>query len=225
VPRKVVVLLSGGMDSATLAALQIKEGVQVAGLSVYYGQRHAKELEHAKELARILGLEHYTKVDLSSLLPLLAGPESSLTNPQVKVPLGHYAEESMKATVVPNRNMIMLSVAIGWAVTLNYNAVAFAAHAGDHAIYPDCRSEFVRAMMIVASIANYQPIDIISPFLAMGKHDIVSLGEILGVPWEQTWSCYQGRKYHCGQCGTCTERKEAFSLAGIVDPTIYEDTP
>jgi 7-cyano-7-deazaguanine synthase len=215
---KSVVLLSGGMDSTTLLADRVANGDEVSALSVFYGQRHKKELERAKQIAAHYSVPHRV-ADLSSIQPLLGG--SALTDPSIAVPHGHYAEDSMKITVVPNRNMIMLSVAIGWAVALEAEKVFFAAHAGDHSIYPDCRKEFVQAMSHVARIANYHSVVVWAPFLEMGKHDIAKLGHRLNVPWELTWSCYEGGRDHCGACGTCVERKEAFELAGIIDPTIY----
>jgi len=118
--------------------------------------------------------------------------------------------------------MIMLSVAIGWALSVKYEAVAYAAHTGDHAIYPDCRPEFVEAMDNAASLCDWHRIRIVRPFIAMTKTDIVRLGAELGVPFERTWSCYKGGRLHCGRCGTCVERREAFQTAGVHDPTTYE---
>ena len=125
----------------------------------------------------------------------------------------------MKATVVPNRNMIMLAVAGGWAISLRFDRVAFGAHGGDHAIYPDCRAEFADAMDAVLALADWHKIQLVRPFVGITKTDIVTLGAKLGVPFENTWSCYKGTELHCGRCGTCVERREAFHLAGIQDPT------
>jgi 7-cyano-7-deazaguanine synthase len=156
---------------------------------------------------------------LSNLRDVLPG--SSQTDSSVEVPHGHYAEESMKQTVVPNRNMILLSVAIGHAIAHKCDAVAYAAHAGDHAIYPDCRREFVQAMQGAAQLCDWRRIDLLSPFVDFSKADIVEQGELLGVDFSKTYSCYEGNEIHCGKCGTCTERKEAFELNSIKDPTQY----
>ena len=137
-------------------------------------------------------------------------------------PDGHYTDESMKATVVPNRNMLFLAVAASWAIAQGAAAVAYAAHAGDHAIYPDCRPEFVRAMSAALGLADWRQLELATPFINWDKGQIVRRGAELGVPFEKTWSCYRGGTAHCGTCGTCVERREAFSQAGIADPTIYE---
>ena len=160
-------------------------------------------------------------VDLSALRPLIAG-QSSLTNPFIEVPEGHYANVTMKATVVPNRNMILLAVAIGHAISLGYDAVAYGAHSGDHAIYPDCREVFAAAMSTAALLCDWREIKLLRPFVDITKADIVELGAELSVPYALTWSCYRGGELHCGKCGTCVERREAFELAGVEDPTEYQ---
>lgn len=214
---KTIVLCSGGLDSATLLYDLRRAGQELRGLSVDYGQRHSRELAAAAEICRQTGVEH-RQVDLTALNPLLAG--SALTD-AVPVPNGHYTDESMKITVVPNRNMLLLSVAIAWAVSLRFDAVAYAAHGGDHAIYPDCRPEFVEAMDRAAGLCDWHPVRILRPFVDRTKADLVRLGTALGVPYALTWSCYRGGDVHCGRCGTCVERREAFALAGVADPTIY----
>ncbi|MCB1120019.1 MAG: 7-cyano-7-deazaguanine synthase, partial [Verrucomicrobiae bacterium] len=140
-----------------------------------------------------------------------------------RVPHGHYEEENMKSTVVPNRNMILLSVATGWAVSLKADCVSYAAHAGDHAIYPDCREEFADALDKTMRLADWQEIYLNRPFVSWTKADIVRRGAELNVPFEKTWSCYEGGDQHCGRCGTCIERREAFHLAGVADPTEYSE--
>ena len=187
-------------------------------LSINYGQRHSRELEAARALCTELGVEHRV-ADLSGLSDLLAG--SALTSSDIEVPEGHYAEDNMKATVVPNRNMILLSVAAGWAISSKYDRIAYAAHSGDHAIYPDCRNEFAEALDGAIRLADWHEVSLYRPFVDMTKADIVSLGAKLGVPFEKTWSCYKGQDLHCGRCGTCVERREAFYLAGVEDPTTY----
>lgn len=219
---KTVVLLSGGMDSAALLYRHIeKDGAaEVLALSVNYGQRHARELVAAQDLASANGIDHEV-ADLTALRSLLSG--SALTDRRVPVPHGHYAAESMRQTVVPMRNLIFLSVAAGVAWARGASRVATAVHAGDHAIYPDCRPAFVASVSETCRLASEGFGDIVLsvPFLHCTKADIVRAGEKLGVPWGRTWSCYEGGLRHCGLCGTCTERREAFQLAGIADPTVY----
>jgi len=214
---KTILIYSGGIDSTVLLYHLRREGHGVRCLGINYGQRHLRELEAAKAICGRAKVE-YRMADLSALKPLLGG--SALTS-DLEVPEGHYAEESMKQTVVPNRNMIMLSVAIGWAVSLKSDAVAYAAHAGDHPIYPDCRPEFVEAMNAAAGLCDWRKIRIIHPFINKTKAEIVRRGAELAVPFDMTWSCYKGGQIHCGKCGTCVERREAFELAGIADPTAY----
>jgi 7-cyano-7-deazaguanine synthase len=157
--------------------------------------------------------------DLTPITPLLGN--NSLSSREIEVPEGHYEEESMKLTIVPNRNMIMLSVAIGWAVSLKYDAVAYGAHAGDHAIYPDCRPEFASAMDQAARLCDWQPIELLRPFVNDDKGDIAKRGHDLGVPFHLTWTCYKGEALHCGKCGACQERIEAFAKYQLDDPAVY----
>lgn len=222
--KSAVAAVSGGMDSVTMAHLLRERGVDLVILAVDYGQRHRRELSFAAATARRLGAV-CIQLDLSAAAPLLEG--SALTDLRVAVPDGHYTDESMRQTVVPNRNAILLSLATAVAVSRGADAVAFAAHAGDHAVYPDCRPAFVDAFATMARIANegFVPagFKILAPFIRMSKADIVSVGSDVGVPWADTWSCYRGGELHCGRCGTCVERREAFELAGLADPTAYED--
>ncbi|MDM8007211.1 MAG: 7-cyano-7-deazaguanine synthase QueC [Phycisphaerae bacterium] len=214
---RIVLIHSGGLDSTVLLYKLRADGHEVRCLGVDYGQRHRRELDAGQAICHDLGVE-YRIADLRGLRPLLAG--SALTD-DVPVPDGHYTDETMKATIVPNRNMIMLSAAIGWAVSLRYDAVAYAAHAGDHTIYPDCRPAFVEAVRSAARLCDWRPIELITPFVDQAKADIVRIGAGLGVPFERTWSCYKGGQVHCGTCGTCVERREAFEKAGLADPTVY----
>jgi 7-cyano-7-deazaguanine synthase len=216
---KALVLFSGGLDSTVLAAQLQADGVETRLLSIDYGQRHAKELDRAEKIAQALGLPHRI-LRLPDLGPLLGG--SSLTDDQVELPEGHYAEESMKATVVPNRNMILLALAGGHALSIGFDTIAYAAHAGDHTIYPDCRPEFADAMEKALGLADWQNLNLLRPFVNFGKEELVRKGNELGAPLQLTWSCYAGREKHCGKCGTCVERKEAFALAKVEDPTEYE---
>jgi len=215
---KSIVVHSGGLDSTVLLYQLVAQGDEVKALSIDYGQRHAKEIERAKTLANGLGVEHQI-ADLSSLKELLCG--SALTSAEVEVPEGHYAEENMKATVVPNRNMILLAVSAGWAISSGYDRVAYAAHSGDHAIYPDCRTEFADALDVAIQLADWSEISLYRPFVDLTKADLVKIGTELKVPFEKTWSCYKGGDLHCGRCGTCVERREAFHLANAPDPTTY----
>lgn len=220
---RTVAIVSGGMDSTTLA-YQLKEaGDELYMLSFNYGQKHAKELDYAMRTSVKLGIP-WNIVDLEGVGSLLG---SSLTLKDAPIPEGHYASENMKATVVPNRNAIMLSIATGVACSLNADRVAFAAHAGDHPIYPDCRPEFVESFTQMAHVANEGFIkpnfEVFAPYIDISKADIVSIGAQLHLPYEQTWSCYVGGDVHCGRCGTCVERKEAFRLSKVIDPTRYAD--
>lgn len=217
---KTVVIISGGMDSAALLYHLRHEGHIVRAMSFDYGQKHIRELKFAEELCGLLRVP-WSRVDLTGIAPLIAG-KSSQMRADIEVPEGHYAEESMKATVVPNRNMIMLAVAIGHAVAMECDAVAYGAHAGDHTIYPDCREPFAAAMSDAARLCDWRSIELLRPFVRMAKSQIAELGARLGVPFERTWSCYKGGEAHCGRCGTCIERREAFKLAKVEDPTSYE---
>jgi 7-cyano-7-deazaguanine synthase len=219
---KAIAIISGGLDSVTLAYLLHTEGYHLHLLSFDYGQRHKKELAFAELCAKRLNAE-FDIVDLSDIGKRLKG--SALTD-DISVPDGHYAAPNMALTVVPNRNAIMLSIAYGIAVAENAELVAMGAHGGDHFIYPDCRPEFIAAFESMQRHAvegfGHPKLRLEAPFLHLGKHQIVKLGCVLQVPYSDTWSCYKGREMHCGTCGTCVERKEAFELAGILDPTEYE---
>lgn len=217
-----VAVVSGGLDSAVLAHHLRAEGWALRLLSFDYGQRHAKELDCARALGSTLGARHDV-VDLSSAGRLLGG--SALTDDAVDVPDGHYTDESMRSTVVANRNAIFTDVAVGVAVAEGAEAVGLGIHAGDHPIYPDCRPAFVEAAERLARVANEgfaaDGFRVLAPFLEWSKADIVRRGADLDVPFAATWSCYKGAAVHCGTCGTCVERREAFELAGVPDPTEY----
>ena len=220
-------MVSGGLDSSVMAHLLHAQGHALHAVSFDYGQRHRRELDFARAMAAALGAP-WELVDLraAGVTRFLAG--SALTDDAVAVPEGHYADESMRATVVPNRNAMMLAIACCLAGSSRADAVALAVHGGDHPVYPDCRPEFVRAFEAMERLAMQGMADelqILAPFVQMSKADIVTVGAGLDVPFEQTWSCYNGRELHCGRCGTCYERREAFALAGVADPTQYETVP
>lgn len=217
---KVVLAYSGGLDSTVLLYWLRKTGVDVKCLSVDYNQRHITELNHGKRITDMLGVEHKI-VNLPGVRELLKG--SSQTDFNVDVPEGHYAEESMKQTVVPNRNMLLLALCGAWAVSTKSDGVYYAAHAGDHAIYPDCRPEFVVAMGLALDLCDWHKLFLGVPFLGFSKSHIIEMGNGLEVPFGMTWTCYKGGEKHCGKCGSCTERKEAFILAKVSDPTIYQE--
>lgn len=218
---KTLVVCSGGMDSVTLAHKVHKENELLALLSFDYGQRHRKELDCAKHCADDLGVEHIL-IDISGIGAKLTG--SALTD-DVAVPDGHYAEETMKITVVPNRNAIMLTIAFGIAAARGADAVAAAVHGGDHFIYPDCRPGFVEAFETMQrhALEGMNDIRLYTPFVRSSKGDIAAESARLGVDHSRSWSCYKGGEIHCGRCGTCVERREAFHLAGAPDPTEYAD--
>jgi 7-cyano-7-deazaguanine synthase len=209
------------LDSVTLAHKVATERALTRLVSFDYGQSHKKELDYARRCAERLGVPHDV-VDITVIGRLLTGSALTGGGP---VPDGHYAEETMRSTVVPNRNAIMLSIAFGVAAAEKADAVAAAVHGGDHFIYPDCRPDFIHAFETMQSHAleGFAQISLYTPFLTIGKAGIVGEGERLGVPFAETWSCYKGGGVHCGRCGTCVERREAFDLAGVDDPTVYED--
>ena len=220
--RSCVAVVSGGLDSAVLAHHLRADGWQLRLLSFDYGQRHVVEVDHARGLAAAMDVRHDV-VDLRSAGALLSG--SALTDDTVEVPDGHYTDESMRTTVVANRNAIFAMVATGVAVADGARAVALGVHAGDHFIYPDCRPPFVAAAEHLARVANEgflaEAFQILAPFVSWSKADIVRRGAELDVPFAATWSCYRGGAAHCGTCGTCVERIEAFAVAGVADPTEY----
>lgn len=219
---KTVVVCSGGLDSVTLAHLVADTRDLTRLVSFDYGQRHAKELEFAARAATRLGVPHDV-IDMRGIGAVLTG--SALTQDDVDVPDGHYAEDTMRITVVPNRNAIMLTVAYGIAAAHGDNAVATAVHGGDHFIYPDCRPEFTRAFEVMQNHAldGYANVSLFTPFVDIPKAEIVTIGARHNVPFGDTWSCYKGGVNHCGRCGTCVERREAFAIAGVDDPTTYDD--
>lgn len=219
--KKAVIIASGGMDSTTLLYDILDRGYAVYALSVDYGQRHSKELEFIKKTCKKLKVPHKV-ADLSSVGKELLSA-SALTSKKISIPEGDYREEGMKLTVVPNRNMILLSLAVGYAVNIGAGKVFYGAHAGDHAIYPDCRREFVEAMKGAIRLADWKKIELEAPYIDLDKGDIAIKGKGLGVDYSLTWTCYKGQKKACGKCGACRERLEAFQKAEMEDPVEYEE--
>lgn len=226
--KEAIVVMSGGMDSATALFFTLNnivhEPSEVLAVSFNYGQRHKKELNYARALCEDMSVDHRL-VDITSINELVQG--SALTQQDVEVPDGHYTEENMRITVVPNRNAIMSNIAIGAAVATGASSLVLGVHAGDHAIYPDCRSIFIDKLQDLAHVANEGFINpdfmVATPFIFLEKKDIVSVGEGYKLPWKKTWTCYKGGQIHCGRCATCVERLEAFYLAGVEDPQDFED--
>lgn len=216
-----VVLLSGGMDSVAVLYETLQTSKVVAALSFHYGSKHNdKEIPFAAYHAQKFGVPHLV-IPLDFVGKYFA---SDLLTSGGDIPKGHYEEASMKKTVVPFRNGIMLAVAAGFAESREARALVIAAHAGDHAIYPDCREEFMSSMGVAIQLGTYANVDLRRPFIDLTKAQIAARGAELGVDFAQTWSCYKGREIHCGECGTCVERREAFLLANVPDPTVYAST-
>ncbi len=241
-PRRnqAVLIVSGGMDSCVLAHYYASAGFNLHLLSFNYGQKHVKELTYAeKYIAHLRGrFSHGTQAiqiayDIIELpiSRLLTDSDSALINSERTMPHGHYTDDSMKATVVPYRNPNMLLQAATVAWNDHANVVAYAAHQGDYAQYPDCRKVFVDAFNgMIATAMNSQDVEVETPFMRFTKAQIARLGASLNVPFELTWSCYEGGNEglgdkHCGSCGTCVERYESFKLAGVPDPTVYASDP
>lgn len=227
---KAVVVISGGLDSSVLLhkVHQTYPFYELHGISFDYGQKHVKELNYAKYQCDDVGATHHV-VDMNFLGKLYAdaGSHSSLISANDAVPEGHYGEANMKSTVVPNRNMIMMSIAAGLAVSLDARMLASGVHAGDHFIYPDCRPIFFGRLEMTIIAANEGFLDpsfeVWTPYIHRTKNDIALDAFRLGVDIANTWSCYKGGDLHCGRCGTCVERQEAIASTGHEDPTSYED--
>lgn len=215
---KVIPIVSGGLDSVAMVHELVHQHTEIPiVVSFDYGQRHRRELDFAALCAARFDAEHRV-IDLTEIL---AGMTSALTSDAVEVPDGHYAEESMKATIVPGRNLLMIAATAAVAVNEHADAVAVGVHGGDHFIYPDCRPNFI--VGAAHALHHGYDLDLSAPFLDKDKTHIAARADQLAVPIGLTWSCYRGGVVHCGRCGTCWERVEALSLAGVVDPTEYED--
>ena len=214
----VAVLLSGGLDSTTALHWAHRRHTVVCALSFDYGSNHAvRELECARRQAEQLGIP-YHQIDLHSISAHL---ESALLSGAEAIPSADYAEDNLKQTVVPFRNGIFLAIAAGIAESKGAEGIVIAAHGGDHALYPDCREDFMSAMASAIELGTYARLKILRPFIANTKAEITAIGAKLGVDFSHTYSCYCGGELHCGQCATCRERRESFAAAGIPDPTVY----
>lgn len=213
-----IIIVSGGMDSVTLL-YDYKDRIAL-GISFDYGSNHnAKEIPFAKLHCERLGIKHIT-IPLDFMHQYF---KSSLLEGADAIPEGHYQDENMKSTVVPFRNGIMLAIAAGMAESYGLSHVMIANHGGDHAIYPDCRPEFISAMSNATEAGSYNGVTVLAPYTNITKGDIARRGKKLGIDYNETWSCYKGGEKHCGKCGTCVERKEALHYAGIEDTTEYEE--
>lgn len=218
---KVCVLLSGGMDSVAVLYDAMRSHEVVGCLSFDYGAKHNhKEIPFAIWHSEKNNIKHHT-VSLGFVNELF---KSDLLKSGGDIPEGHYEEDNMKSTVVPFRNGIMLSIAAGFAESEEAEGLVIAAHSGDHAVYPDCREDFMKSMGDAIRSGTYVDIELLRPFISMRKEDIAKLGDELGVDFAKTWSCYKGEEIHCGKCGTCVERREAFIISGVADPTEYLDS-
>lgn len=216
---KLIVLLSGGLDSTTLLYHMQCNHEIVAALSFDYGAKHNhRELPLAAYHCKKFGISHVT-IPMTFINDYFS---SDLLKSGGTIPEGHYAASNMKSTVVPARNAIMLSIAAGFAESQKAEGIAYGAHTGDHFIYRDCREEFLHPMAEALREGTDAQIELLRPFVAMNKAEIVQRGVELSVDYSKTWSCYKGEDIHCGRCGTCVERQEAFALAGVADPTVYE---
>lgn len=212
------IIVSGGMDSITL--LYDRQDEIALGISFDYGSNHnAREIPLARMHCDRLGIRHVT-IDLAFMHQHF---KSSLLEGAEAIPEGHYADDNMKSTVVPFRNGIMLSIAVGIAESHGLGKVLIANHGGDHTIYPDCRPEFILAIDAASRAGTYAQVSVVAPYTNITKADIAAIGRRLGIDYAETWSCYKGGEKHCGKCGTCVERKEALALAGIADTTEYEE--
>ena len=215
--KDALIVVSGGMDSTTMLYEYAKE-IALA-VTFDYGANHGpKEIPLAQMHCHRLGIPHI----VISMDFMQKHFQSSLLSGGDAIPEGHYTDENMKSTVVPFRNGIMLSIACGLAESRGLKRLMIANHAGDHAIYPDCREGFVEAMSQATQEGTYDRICIDAPYTHLTKGEIAARGKRLGLDYSETWSCYKGGDVHCGRCGTCVERKEALQQAGVEDKTIYE---
>jgi len=217
VKGKAVLLLSGGVDSTTLLYDLISQNYEVYPISFYYGQKHEIEVGNALASCTKLGLN----LEVTKLEAFRALAPSGLTRWEIEIPNGQYTDEEMRKTVVPNRNMVLIALSTSYAIGIGAGKIFYAAHGGDHAIYPDCRPVFLIALNKAIKLCDYSELCLEAPYMYWNKADIVRKGIELGVDYSLTWSCYRGHYYACGTCGTCIERLEAFKATGFKDPIEY----
>lgn len=218
---KGLVLLSGGLDSSVLLAYLIMTNLHIKFETVtfHYGQKHWKEIASAQSIAKFYGVKNYG-IDISQLQPIF---NSALTKSSEEIPSGDYTLENAKKTVVPNRNMVLISIASAFGLSNDFDFLAIGTHSNDYEVYPDCRSEFLTPLRDALRNADWKSFDLVYPFVLKSKAEIVSIGNQLNVPFELTWSCYLGGEIHCKSCPTCKERIQAFKMANIPDPIKYKD--
>lgn len=215
-----VQILSGGMDSVTLLHFLVKHRkCPMMALSFDYGQKHTKELDYAKQNCKDLGVEHHL-ISLPFVGELFT---SALLSGGTEIPEGHYEAETMKQTVVPNRNMIMAAIGAGFGQSRRLDFLSLGVHLGDHAIYPDCRTEFIDSLRKTIELSDWNPFTVFAPFQRMTKIEIIEIGLQLSPPvdYGKTWTCYKGLEKACGRCGACHERLEAFAALNMKDPCLY----
>lgn len=217
----VLVLLSGGVDSATALAEAHNDGHVGLALSVNYGQTHQRELAASEAIAGSYGIMHDV-LDLAGWGNMLPG--GALTDKTIMVPDEEYAASNMTATVVPNRNGTFVMAAAGVAAAQGFNQIWLGVHGGDHDLYPDCRPQFIYSLAETVRLGTGGMVEMVAPFVDWSKTSIVQRGSVLDVPYQLTWSCYKDRNAHCGTCATCRERRQAFHDAGVEDWTVYENT-
>ena len=218
--KKGIIILSGGLDSTVLLHdIVAKKKYDIEAISFEYGQKHSREIECAAWQAKKVGVPH-SIIQLPFINEVFS---SALLQSGKSIPHGHYESETMKETVVPNRNMILLSIAAGVAISKKRNTIFYGAHSGDHAIYPDCREDFVHAMQRVFLLCDWEKIELEVPFLHLKKDDIVKKGKELQVDFSHTWTCYTGGEMPCEKCGSCVERAEAFAKNNLFDPLLQKN--
>jgi 7-cyano-7-deazaguanine synthase len=215
--KKAVLIFSGGLDSTTLLHQILSEKkFEISLLTFFYGQKHDREIESAKFFAEKFSLNH--KIISLNFFPKIA--KSSLLKTGDKIPAEKYDAENLQKTVVPNRNMILLSIAASFAISQNARDIFYGAHAGDHAIYPDCRPIFIEKMREVLRVCDFEKLNLHALFQDLKKSEIVKIGKKLGVDFSKTWSCYNGGAKPCGACGACRDRAESFAKNKISDPLL-----
>ena len=215
--KRAVVILSGGLDSTTLLYGVKLNGFKTHAISFNYGQKHKKELEMAKMTCDKLKIDHII-VPIPAINILAP---SALTRKDMEIPEGHYQDENMKQTIVPNRNMVMIALGTAYAIKCKARYLYYGVHAGDHEIYPDCRAPFYSAMKDAVMRCDFHEVLLFAPYIHYDKNDIVGIGKGLGVDYSLTWTCYKGEELACGKCGSCVERLEAFKANNITDPIHY----